>query len=287
MDNDIFGYGKALADLWALGGKALLSGQENAYRAFADGMTKIVTQPTAGLVGSLAPDGADLAKAVQAMATLWSSTLDLSGSLMKRVPSEGDPESPQIAILGSMLDPSNWMAGAGEIDGMLQQVVEGPRFADLWIIERKLFTILQAWMALQKSSLEHSTVVLGGWLRAANSLAELVGSATDPAAQGMKPGFQPLLAAWVEAANRHLLEVQHSEPFLRTQADLLKAATSLRVVQDELTEYYGQMLGVPTRTEMDDVHRTLTDLRREVRRLRQQMRDGTAGAGSQAVKKSG
>ncbi len=46
---DIFEYGKALTDFWTLGGKALLSGQENAYRTFTDNMSKMSAGSSGGL----------------------------------------------------------------------------------------------------------------------------------------------------------------------------------------------------------------------------------------------
>ncbi len=50
---------------------------------------------------------------------------------------------------------------------------------------------------------------------------------------------------------------------MQSQSALLKASTDLRFAQREVTEYYGQMFGFPTRTELDDVHRTVTELKRE------------------------
>ena len=68
--------------------------------------------------------------------------------------------------------------------------------------------------------------------------------------------------------------MQRSERYLNSQARLLKASTELRLAQQAVAEYYGQMFGLPTRTELDDVHRTVTELRRALRaverRLRQQ-----------------
>ena len=94
---------------------------------------------------------------------------------------------------------------------------------------------------------------------------------------------------WTDTAKRVLLEAQRSERFLQTQVAQIRASTELRVAQRDLVEYYGERFGFPTRTELDDVHRTVTELRREVRALRRRMRTGAdtkpipAGASSNAA----
>ncbi len=70
--------------------------------------------------------------------------------------------------------------------------------------------------------------------------------------------------------------MQRSERHLDSQARLLKASTELRLAQQEVAEYYGQMFGVPTRTELDDVHKTLTEMRRELRATQRQLRAASA-----------
>ena len=77
---------------------------------------------------------------------------------------------------------------------------------------------------------------------------------------------------WTETANQQLLETQRSEPFLQTQAAMIRATTELRMAQQELVEHFGKQYGFPTRTELDDVHRTVTELRRELRAMRREQR---------------
>jgi polyhydroxyalkanoate synthase subunit PhaE len=81
-----------------------------------------------------------------------------------------------------------------------------------------------------------------------------------------------VLALWTDTANRQLLETQRSEPFLQTQAAMIRASTELRLAQQELVEHFGRQFGFPTRTELDDVHRTVTELRREMRTMRREQR---------------
>ena len=85
-----------------------------------------------------------------------------------------------------------------------------------------------------------------------------------------------MLALWVETANTALLETQRSESFLKSQREMLKASTDLRLAQRELAEFYSETYGYPTRAELDDVHRTVTELRRELRALKRERRGAQA-----------
>ena len=84
--------------------------------------------------------------------------------------------------------------------------------------------------------------------------------------------WRELLALWVETANTALLETQRSEAYLKSQREILKASTDLRLAQQEIATFYSEMFGYPTREELDDVHRTMTELRRELRALQRMSR---------------
>jgi hypothetical protein len=84
--------------------------------------------------------------------------------------------------------------------------------------------------------------------------------------------WRELLALWVETANTALLETQRSEAYLKSQRKILMASTDLRLAQQEIATFYSEMFGYPTREELDDVHRTVTELRRELRALQRMSR---------------
>ena len=157
------------------------------------------------------------------------------------------------ATFRKIVDPRSWMAGTGELDDVLGRMAEGPRFADLWEAERRYAGVLHAWMNLRRRHLEHNTVVLQAWLQAARRFTEQIAARSGAQANGLDA--RAALALWTDTANQELLEAQRSEPFLQTQAAMIRATTALRMAQQELVEYFGKQYGFPTRTELDDVHR--------------------------------
>ena len=268
-----FDYAKAMADMWALGGRSFRAAQEQAFRAMRDGAAALGA-PTLPAAPNLASDAGEVAKANQSLSELWMAAANLAATLAQGLPKGTDAESTAAATFRHMVDPRIWLSGGDDMDAAMQRMAEGPQLADLWDTERKYAKVFQAWMTLRRRSLEHQAVVLEGWMTAARRFTERFG---ELSAKGEAPNSQrAALNLWIETANRALLEMQRSERHLGSQAKLLKASTELRYAQKEVAEYYGQMFGFPTRTELDDVHHSVTELRRELRAIQRQLR-ATAG----------
>jgi polyhydroxyalkanoate synthase subunit PhaE len=265
---------KAFADFWTAKVQAFMTAQQQAGKAFADGMQSLASGRLPAMPEmstDLSTTAADLARASQSVTALWSAATALSGAFAKISPASATAGDITVeAAFRKMVDPRNWMAGTGEIDEVLGRMAEGPRFADLWEIERRYARVLQAWMTVRRRGLEHNTVVLEAWLKAGRQFSEELNGQTS--AGGQPPDAKASFALWTETANKQLLETQHSEPFLETQAAMIRASTELRMAQQELVEHFGKQYGFPTRTELDDVHRTVTELRREMRAMRREQR---------------
>lgn len=280
---DPFGYGKAMTDFWSKAGEAFMTGQETALQGFAEG-ARAMTEAS-GRVALLPEVGADaraMGKAAEALTELWSAAISLYASLSQRLPGTHELDPTIAATFQKMLDPRTMFSGTGEVEEMLQRMAEGPRLADLWNVERKYAALFRAWLALRRCSLEHNGVVLQAWLEAGRRFAERFGAVPKDGAS-LSP--KQALALWIETANQVILESQRSENFLKTQSALLEASTGLRQAQAELAEYYGTMFGLPTRSELDDVYRTVTELKRELRRARRQARTAEPAATSSPARR--
>ena len=156
----------------------------------------------------------DLAQASQAMLDLWTAAGSLSAALLAKLPSASGSETID-ATFRHMLDPRGWLAGGGEMDEVLSRMAEGPRFADLWDMERRYARVMHAWAEMRRRNLEHNAVVLQAWMRAGNTFAKRLG---EHGADKPAPDNRALLAMWTEIANAELLETQRSEPFLAAQS---------------------------------------------------------------------
>src|SRR3954451_12644520 len=267
---------QSLADLWGKSGKAFATAQQGLFSGMADTMAKAAGAGDTASFQAFAPDTQGFEAARQDFSKLWSSASELSTALTKTL--KADQANPLMAeMLAKIFDPRGWFSATNEVDQTLQRMAEGPQLADLWNTERKFMAVFNAWVAMRRHSLEHNTVMLEAWLKAAGDFGRTL---NERAERGETLGSsREVTALWVETANEVLLETQRSDAFLKTQRDLLKASTDLRLAQQELAEFYSEMFGYPTRTELDDVHKTVTELRRDLRAFKRENRAPRTAAG--------
>jgi poly[(R)-3-hydroxyalkanoate] polymerase subunit PhaE len=276
-------YSKTLTDFWSAQGKAMLEAQEKAARTMTEGMQAMLSGHLPSVPGTAATDlgaaTAELGQASDAMMQLWSAATAMSGELSRELGKYvgGDREAAAArAVFERIADPRQWMAGSGELDEVLGRMAEGPRLADLWDLERRYARVMRAWTQLRRRALEHNKLTLDAWMRAGRRFMEELAGRTSADGGPLEP--KQAFALWTETANRELLATQRSEQFLQSQRELIRASTELRIAQGELVEHFGKQYGFPTRTELDDVHRTLTEMRRELRRMRRSVQAAPASA---------
>jgi class III poly(R)-hydroxyalkanoic acid synthase PhaE subunit len=264
-----FDYMKAMAELWARGGKDFAAAQQTFYADLARAAGGEL--PSNGTSAALF-DPQGLTQANEAFGRLWSSALELSQTIGRNI--QGNEKSNPIVgqLLGKIFDPRAWFSGPDGMDQTLQKMAEGPQLADMWNTERKMLVLFNAWSTLRRRSLEHNAVMLEAWIAAAGTFAKDLNAKAD--AKESVGSWRDVLALWVETANIALLETQRSETYLKSQREILKASTDLRLAQQDLAKFYSEMFGYPTREELDEVHRTVTELRRELRALQRRSRDG-------------
>jgi len=216
----------------------------------------------------------EVAAANAGFTTLWKSALELSQSITRTMAQGKQPDPLVTELMSKLFDPRAWFSNMGGMDETLQRMAEGPRLADLWDTERKLLNVFNAWAALRRRSTEHNTVMLEAWMRAAGSFSRTLNEKAER--KEALGSWREVLALWVETANTALLETQRSEKYLSSQREILKASTDLRLAQQDMAAFYSEVFGYPTRAELDDVHRTVTELRREVRALERAQRHARA-----------
>lgn len=165
----------------------------------------------------------------------------------------------------SPFDPAGWLRGEGA-GGMadLMRWLEGPGYADLFAEQRRAIRGTREWLAWLAASEQMKAVLGQGWLDAFQRFVErLAGMPADP-----PPGWSAIVALWQEIAGAEMTRLYRTAPYLAAQRDLVAAETALRRALREQVEGVAALFGLPTRAELDDVHRSLHALRREVRGLR-------------------
>jgi hypothetical protein len=264
---DPLGTMQVFGNLWTRSSRAFFESQQ---KWFGDLAKAAVGDKTA--FAALQPDTSGFEAAQRAYTTSLKAAMDLSAAVVKGLPRIGRSANEADATLLplNMFDPQAWSAFSPDLESSFTRLQEGPQLADAGQTERKLAAVYTAMVALRQRSLEHQMVMTSAWARAANAFTKRLGASSE-AEQRRPASWRALMAIWIEVANDELIATQRSETYLISQRNLLKASTDLRLAQQEIAAFYGEMFGLPTRAEIDDVHKTVTDLRREVRALKRSL----------------
>jgi hypothetical protein len=264
------------SETWARSGQAFLDAQRSLFEAMAQGGPQDAAAPPP--VPDLQAFHAAQSGFRRALANAEAMSTTFVAALAT---GEGGHDPAAMRIMAKVFDPREWLTGASESDEAVGRRADGMGLAGVWDLQRRFAELTAAWLALRCRNLEHDTLMIEAWSRAGQRYAQAL---EERGEAGTAPQSARALAAlWAEIADETLRETQRGEAFLEGQRKTLKASTDLRLAQQAVGDVYARMFGYPTRAEIDDVHRSLTELRREVRALTRQTRsNGTKGEASDA-----
>lgn len=175
------------------------------------------------------------------------------------------PNNP--AAFYALYDPSSWMSKApDQLRSILESVVQFPKFADMAAPQAEGAEQWQEYLDFQEATTEFAKVMHEAWQRAYNSYSEKF------SVEDLKSGnVQKALDAWVKTANEELLDTQSTQKFMDAQRNMILASNGLKLRQAKLAEAWSDAYQMPTRSEVDDLTKTVTELKREVRNLKREL----------------
>ena len=171
-----------------------------------------------------------------------------------------------------LFDPEEWKRAGSHFDLGLEKLTEGPTFATLWDLDRKMLNVQKLWMERSRDVEQYWEVVQDAWNRALERFMKALG---DNKAEPITSG-RAMLDLWLTTANKALVEMHRSEKFLDAQRRVTRSSTEYRLAEREIAEAFCEMHHIPTRTEMDEMQRVMTELRRELRELKRSRAPATA-----------
>jgi class III poly(R)-hydroxyalkanoic acid synthase PhaE subunit len=177
------------------------------------------------------------------------------------------PDAWTPKALREMFSPAQWSGrGAGAFDAGLQHIIEGPKYATLWNLDRKVAELQQFSINRDKAVLAYQAIVQRAWNKALERFMKNLSSAKGDA----PTTWRGLTDRWLKVANETLIEAHRSEEFVEAQTRMLRAASDYRLQERALAESWCEAYHIPTRTEVDEIQRTVTELRRQIRLLQRQ-----------------
>jgi polyhydroxyalkanoate synthase subunit PhaE len=172
-----------------------------------------------------------------------------------------DPEA-----MKQLFDPAEWKRAGSHFDMGLEKLTEGPTYATLWDVDRKMLGLQKLWVERAKDVERYWEVVQHAWAKA---LERFMKAMADGKGEPITSG-RAMLDLWLATANKALLEMHRSEEFLEAQRRMTRSSTEYRLAEREIAEAFCDVHHIPTRTEVDELQKTVVELRREIRALRKQ-----------------
>jgi hypothetical protein len=231
--------------------------QKSLFQAWAEG------KPQTFAFGGKPPDGAAMGHNDVMAELMQRSMKEWSGFAKEALAQTGRFDAEDMKKL---FDPAEWKRAGSHFDVGLEKLTEGPTYATLWDLDKKMLTLQKLWMERARDAEAYWETVQGSWSK---TLERFMKAVNDPKGEPIKSGRQ-MLDLWLATANKTLVEMHRSAPFLEVQRRMTRSSTEYRLAEREIAEAFCEMHHIPTRTEMDEMQRTVTELKRELRAARRE-----------------
>jgi hypothetical protein len=172
-----------------------------------------------------------------------------------------------LKALMDMSNPNSWLKYSGDnFDISAHKLSEGPLFSGISDIDNRLAQVSDSWVELFNRSKEYHSIVFTRWTQAYSRFLDELKGLNEDQRSGLSP--RKLVDMWSAIANEELLSLHRSEEFLSAQRAVIRASMEYRLHEKNVAEVICEALHIPTRDEVDDLHKTVTELRRELRQTK-------------------
>ena len=217
-------------------------------------------------------DQPELSKIFLRMTEVWRESAEKAGAAGKLWSDSMMPFLTQRAADSSLFG----AAQGGEITEAIKRMAEGPKLADVWNLDREIYTLMAAWMDIQQRMASYRAIVSVPWNRAFERYSAALKEKQEQGGE-QETDWRKAFGVWSGIANEELIKNQRSDEFLGAQRELLRSALAVRTQQQKISDSVAKLFGLPTQQDFDEVTRQLTEMRRELRaHLRAQRRAGKA-----------
>jgi hypothetical protein len=232
-------------------------------------MTTMFPASTASLDGT-ASGKSPLEEQFAELRDTWKESMEKWTTLASERDSDGQWRS---TSLQSLFSPNNW-SGTGAFDAGLRHVIDGPKYAVLFDLDRQLLLLRQLAVQRDKDVARFQGIMTNAWNEAFKRFSTSLASTKDQAPST----WRDLADRWISTANDTFIDLHRSELFIDTQRKMLRSASDYRLQERKIAEAWCDAFHIPTRTEMDEMQRTVSALKRQLRAVQRSVAPPAPGA---------
>ena len=148
-------------------------------------------------------------------------------------------------------------------------VLQSPSLGYTREFNNKLFKSFDAWINFSKANVDYQLVLVDVWLKAYEELTRELASSKEK--DETIQNWQQFLQVWSSVFDRVFAQTFRSEDALEIQGKFLNSAMTYRLRQQQLMEVFLKMNDLPSRSEVDEIHRSIYELRKEIKSLKKSL----------------
>jgi poly[(R)-3-hydroxyalkanoate] polymerase subunit PhaE len=241
---------EASAAAWEAMGRQFTTGPQGAVGAYVDQLTKNPFRVPD--VGTAAEDMGDLWKLyVETLQTLSRPWMEVSG----RAGTLGPAHESGLMQFSDL----SWDV----LERTFGRLLQSPSIGFTRELNEKLLGAFNAWLEFKRANMDYQVALSAALSR---STAKFLQELAVRAGKGESiDGLRELLRLWGDTLDEVLIESFRSDEFAKVQGRLVRAAMAYRIREREAVDVVLKIGHVPTRRDIDEVARSLYELRKEVR----------------------
>jgi class III poly(R)-hydroxyalkanoic acid synthase PhaE subunit len=134
----------------------------------------------------------------------------------------------------------------------------------------KLLVGFEAWKKLYKASIDYQLVLADIQVKSFEALIQELVSRAEKGEQ--VKDWKEFQTVWSEVADQVFEEAFCEEQNLKVRGKFLNSLNIYRIKQQDLVELTFKIMNMPTRREIDEMHKTIYELRKELKQLKSELK---------------
>lgn len=148
-------------------------------------------------------------------------------------------------------------------------------------LSNKISQGFEAWKTLTQAMDDYQYLILDAWSGVMEQVMRDMMKRTE---QGQPvQSIRELVKMWTGAADKSFAQVATSEKYAEVQGRFLSSYMDYRIKEQQIVEEFLRYSYVPTRSEMDEAHRNVYELRKEVKALKKALKADGKGVPARAT----
>ncbi|MBI4400708.1 MAG: class III poly(R)-hydroxyalkanoic acid synthase subunit PhaE [Nitrospirae bacterium] len=155
------------------------------------------------------------------------------------------------------------------------RLLESPSLGHTRELNEELLKGFDAWLEFRRAGFEYQVKLAEAWAQGFEQFMQKLVSLAE--AGEPVEGLRQLLSLWIDTVDEAFLAVFSSEEYARLQGHLVNTAMAYRIHERQIVEELLKISHVPSRSELDETHRRIYELRKELRELKKAVLEMRAG----------